>query len=71
MTMLFDVTAADVADTNDDWYTPPWLFEAAGLMFDFDVAAPVDPSRRTCPARAFLTPIEDGLAQEWGGGRVV
>ena len=64
---LFDVSAADVASTNDDWYTPPWLFEAAGLMFDLDVAAPVDPTRRTCPARSYLTPVEDGLAQEWGG----
>jgi hypothetical protein len=67
MASLFEVGAADVADTNDDWYTPPWLFDAAGIVFDLDVAAPVDPSRRTCPARAYLTPVEDGLTHEWGG----
>lgn len=64
---LFDVGPADVADTKDDWYTPPWLFTAAGIIFDLDVAAPVDPSRRTCPARAYLTPVENGLAVPWSG----
>ena len=64
---LFEVGAADVADTTDDWYTPPWLFKAAGLVFDVDVAAPVEPSRRTCPALEYLTPVEDGLAHPWHG----
>ena len=67
MTALFNVSAADVADTNDDWYTPSWIFAAAGLIFDLDVCAPVDPDRRTCPARAYLTPVEDGLMQPWEG----
>jgi hypothetical protein len=67
MDQLFAVAAADVADTSDDWYTPPWLFEAAGLVFDTDVAAPIDPSKRTCPARAYLTPVEDGLTSPWQG----
>jgi hypothetical protein len=67
MTALFDITAADVADTNDDWYTPRWIFAAADLIFDLDVCAPVDPERRTCPARRYLTPIEDGLRQPWEG----
>jgi phage N-6-adenine-methyltransferase len=64
---LFDVTADDVALTTDDWYTPRWLFRAAGLIFDLDVAAPVDPAFRTCPARQYLTVIENGLASEWHG----
>lgn len=64
---LFDVTAADVADTTDDYYTPRWLFASAGLVFDVDVAAPLDPARRTCPARRYLTPVEDGLTQPWEG----
>jgi hypothetical protein len=25
VTALFEVGPADVADTTDDWYTPPWL----------------------------------------------
>jgi phage N-6-adenine-methyltransferase len=64
---LFDPDPADVADTTDDWYTPPWLFQAAGLVFDMDVAAPIDPTRRTCPARRYLTPVEDGLTHPWSG----
>ena len=67
MTMLFDVTAADVAETTDDYYTPRWIFDAAGLVFDMDVAAPVDPTYRSCPARHYLTPLEDGLTQPWNG----
>lgn len=67
MTLLFDVSPADVAATTDDWYTPSWLFKAADVVFDLDVAAPVDPSRRTCPARSYLTPVEDGLTADWHG----
>jgi hypothetical protein len=64
---LFDLSPGDVVDTSDDYYTPRWIFDAAGLVFDLDVAAPVDPLRRTCPARRYLTPVEDGLAQPWEG----
>ena len=64
---LFDVSPGDVATTTDDWYTPRWLFDAAGLVFDMDVAAPVNPEYRTCPARQYLTPIEDGLTAGWHG----
>lgn len=67
MSTLFEVSAADVAATSDDYYTPRWIFDAARLVFDLDVAAPVDPSRRTCPADRYLTPIEDGLLQPWEG----
>jgi len=64
---LFEVTAADVALTTDDWYTPRWIFDAAGLVFDMDVCAPVAPEFRTCPARRYLTVVEDGLTSEWHG----
>jgi hypothetical protein len=64
---LFEISADDVADTSDDCYTPRWVFDAAGLVFDIDVAAPVDPARRTCPATRYLTPVEDGLTQPWEG----
>jgi len=67
LTALFEISAADVADTSDDYYTPRWIFDAAGLLFDMDVAAPVDPTYRTCPARRYLTPLEDGLSQPWEG----
>jgi hypothetical protein len=67
MTALFEIGPGDVADTSDDWYTPRWIFDAAGVTFDVDVAAPVDPGRRSCPARRYLTPLEDGLTQPWDG----
>jgi len=67
VTALFEIGPADVADTSDDYYTPHWIFTAAGLVFDMDVAAPVNPSRRTCPALRYLTPVEDGLSQPWEG----
>lgn len=64
---LFDITADQVATTTDDWYTPPWIFKAIGRTFDVDVAAPVDPAMRTCPAREYLTAVEDGLTTPWQG----
>lgn len=64
---LFDLDARDVALTNDDWYTPRWLFEAASLRFDLDVCAPVDPSMRTVPAETYLTKLDDGLHARWSG----
>jgi DNA N-6-adenine-methyltransferase (Dam) len=67
MTALFEVAATDVALTTDEWYTPRWLFKAAGLTFDMDVCAPVDPAYRTCPARRYLTVVEDGLTHPWDG----
>jgi DNA N-6-adenine-methyltransferase (Dam) len=67
LTHLFEVSPADVAVTNDDWYTPRWVFNAAGLMFDMDVCAPIDPTFRTCPAREYLTVLDDGLTAPWTG----
>lgn len=67
MSTLFELSVGDVATTNDDWYTPRWLFRAAGLVFDVDVCAPVAPESRTCPARRYLTPVEDGLNEPWAG----
>ena len=62
-----ELPGLEVADTSDDWYTPRWIFDAAGIVFDMDVCAPVDPARRTCPARRYLTAIDDGLTVPWEG----
>lgn len=64
---LFAVEASSVATTNDDWYTPRWIFEAAGIEFDLDVAAPIDRDFQHVPARRYLTAIEDGLTTPWEG----
>ena len=51
----------------DDWYTPRWLFEQMGVIFDIDVCAPTDPALRTVPARRYYTAADDGLTQPWEG----
>jgi DNA N-6-adenine-methyltransferase (Dam) len=67
VTHLFELGPSDVAATNDEWYTPRWIFKAAGLVFDLDVCAPVAPEFRTCPARRYLTILDDGLTAPWDG----
>jgi hypothetical protein len=64
---LFALTGDDVALTTDEWYTPRWIFAAAALTFDLDVAAPVSPVLRTCPALHHLTAADDGLTSPWSG----
>lgn len=64
---LFPLSGDDVSVTTDDWYTPKWIFDAAGITFDMDVAAPVVEESRICPARRYLTILDDGLATAWDG----
>lgn len=50
---------------TDDWYTPPEIFKALGLMFDLDPCSP-GPGHWV-PARRIYTQADDGLAQPWDG----
>lgn len=50
---------------SDDWYTPPHIFAALGLMFDLDPCSP-GPGHWV-PARKVYTKGDDGLAQPWHG----
>lgn len=55
---------------SDDWYTPAYIFEALGVQFDLDVAAPpVGP--RHVPAKRWLSRNEGGLSTEWPKGDFV
>lgn len=49
-----------------EWYTPPWVFMALGIEFDFD---PCHPAKRLewVPAKKVYTKEDDGLAQPWEG----
>lgn len=47
---------------SDEWYTPPAIFEALGVRFDLDVAAP---SRNRVPARMWYS--TGGLTNPWWG----
>jgi hypothetical protein len=51
---------------TSDWYTPPEIFEALGLVFDLD---PCSPGYGLCfvPAKRIYTEAEDGLRQPWFG----
>lgn len=55
------------ARSDDEWYTPGWLFDALGLRFDIDVCAPTDRTHCAVPAERFFTEADDGLAQDWDG----
>ena len=52
--------------TSDDYYTPPFIFEALGVEFDMDVCAPAG-GVPWLPAKRSLSIIEDGLITPWEG----
>lgn len=49
---------------SDEWYTPPYIFEAMGCRFDMDVASPGASAVPWVPAETHLTKQEPG---EWSG----
>jgi DNA N-6-adenine-methyltransferase (Dam) len=51
---------------TSDWYTPPEIFEALGLVFDLDPCSP-GPGLCFVPARRIYTKADDGLRQPWFG----
>jgi len=52
--------------SSNDFYTPPWIFEAMGLEFDLDVASPPQ-GVPWIPAKRFYTQLDDGLTSPWNG----
>jgi hypothetical protein len=54
---------------SSEWYTPPEIFEALGLVFDLD---PCSPGADKCfvPAQRVFTIQDDGLCQPWGDALV-
>jgi hypothetical protein len=51
--------------SNDDIWTPAWVFEQLGLTFDLDVAS--SPLETNVPALKKYTQEDDGLSQTWHG----
>jgi hypothetical protein len=51
---------------SSEWYTPPHVFDALGVIFDLDVCAPTG-GVSWIPARRFLTVADDGLTSRWDG----
>jgi hypothetical protein len=54
----------NIIDKSDDWYTPAHVFDALGVRFDLDVAAPVEGPRYVPTSRWFSS---KGLEQDWFG----
>lgn len=63
---LFPLPSDSIAVTSDDCYTPRWVFDAMGLRFDLDVAAPPGGPWHV-PCERYYTAEDDGLTQPWEG----
>src|SRR5688500_7536711 len=63
---LFALPSDQFAVTSADCYTPRCLFDAIGLRFDLDLAAPPGGPWHV-PAVRYYTAEDDGLAQPWDG----
>jgi len=50
---------------TDEWYTPPYVFEALGCRFDLDVASPGAGVVPWIPAERHIT--ADSLSKPWEG----
>jgi len=60
------MAAYEAAGESDEWYTPRYIFDAIGLRFCLDVAAPPEGPRHV-PAERWFTPADNGLLQPWHG----
>lgn len=56
----------ETVGASGDWYTPKYIFDALGVSFDLDVAAPKEGPRHV-PARHWLS--TDSLNRSWGRSR--
>ncbi|MEL6100504.1 MAG: DNA N-6-adenine-methyltransferase [Pseudomonadota bacterium] len=56
----------ETAKTSDDWYTPGYIFNGLGEVFDLDVAAPPGGPRHV-PCDRYIAPPEDALEMGWEG----
>jgi hypothetical protein len=50
---------------SDEWYTPKYVFDALGCLFDMDVSAPMSLEHVKTPTNTFLT--SRSLDREWKG----
>lgn len=46
---------------TDEWYTPPYVFEALGCRFDTDVASPGRDITPWIPTKHFITKTDDPI----------
>jgi hypothetical protein len=63
-TQLFQTSVR--SHESDERFTPSWVFDGLGLVFDLDPAAPAE-GGDCVPARTRFTRLDDGLSQRWHG----
>ena len=51
----------------NEHYTPKWIFDALNIVFDLDVAGPIDATNSHVPCKKRYTINDDGLIQPWFG----
>lgn len=54
----------EMSGESDEWYTPKYIFDALGVVFDLDVASPPE-GPRYVPARNYYS--EGALEKDWKG----
>jgi hypothetical protein len=58
------MAAYEKAGETDEWYTPAYIFDALGEVFDLDVACPTEGPRHV-PAKAHYS--NNSLDRDWHG----
>lgn len=66
MTKAAGFTHDSVDNKSVDWYTPKWIFDDLGLVFDLDPCQPAV-AIPWIPANKRYTIEDDGLASPWEG----
>ncbi len=51
--------------STDEWYTPPYVFNALGCSYDLDVASPGQAATPWIPAVRYIQ--RDSLSEQWEG----
>lgn len=52
---------------SQEWYTPPYIFQALGITFDLDAASPGLDKTPWIPAKEAYTITDNGLEKPWFG----
>jgi len=58
------MSAWEASGKSDEWYTPRYIFDALGVTFDMDVAAPKD-GPRYVPTKSWIS--SESLQSPWVG----
>ena len=60
------LTSVNGKPSNDECYTPGWVFDGLGIRFDLDVCSPIG-GTGLVPADRYYSEEDDGLTSQWFG----